>query len=173
MGLSVYALLLVSNELIDWLICTKMRKPFLLRNHKHFKKLSRFRRVVQKLTIFRRAEGINEIFCVFCYVLDLHIGYIWRAPEARAKILWYFVGRQYMTSFFQIPEGGGKCTPCPPLRQWPKVTSKHVQLGPTRPNEICFMHNFHAILNDCKVMYFKYITSYAYNRFVFALISRF
>ena len=59
------------------------------------------------------------------------------------------------------------------------VTESHVQTRPTgsntskpvqtRPNEICFMHNFHAILNDCKVMYFKYINSFARNLFVFCL----
>ena len=34
-------------------------------NYRHFKKLTRFRRVVQKSTIFRRASGANENFCVF------------------------------------------------------------------------------------------------------------
>ena len=57
------------------------------------------------------------------------------------------------------------------------MTESHVQTRPTvsntskpvqtRPNEICFMYNFHAILNDCKVMYFKYINSFARNLFVF------
>ena len=44
------------------------------------------------------------------------------------------------------------------------VTESHVL---TRPNEISFMHNFHAILNDCKVMYLKYINSFARNLFVY------
>ena len=35
-------------------------------NHRHFKKLTRFRRDVQNMTIFRRAEGTNEKnVCVF------------------------------------------------------------------------------------------------------------
>ena len=36
-----------------------------------------------------------------------NIGYLVRAPKARAKILGYFVGRQHMTSFFKFQ--GGKC----------------------------------------------------------------
>ena len=31
----------------------------------HFKTLKRFRCAVQNITIFRRAEGTNEKFCVF------------------------------------------------------------------------------------------------------------
>ena len=36
-----------------------------------------------------------------------------RAPKARAKISGYFVGRQHMTSFFQIP-GGASAPLAPP-----------------------------------------------------------
>ena len=64
----------------------------------------------KKSTIFRRAEAANENFCAFRDVLDWNIGYLWRALEARAKMLGYFVGRQQMTSFFRIP--GGQ-VPCP------------------------------------------------------------
>ena len=46
-------------------------------------------------------------------------------------------------------------------------TSNWVQPVQTRPNEICSMHNSHAILNDCKMMYLKYITSSARVIFVF------
>ena len=51
--------------------------------------------------------------------------------------------------------------------QWPKVTANWVQHVQTRPNETCFMHNFHAILNDCKVMYLKYINSFCAQSFGF------
>ena len=57
------------------------------------------------------------------------------------------------------------------------MTESHVQTRPTGsntskpvqtcPNEICSMHNSHAILNDCKMMYLKYINSSARNIFVF------
>ena len=52
------------------------------------------------------------------------------------------------------------------------MTESHVQTRPTvsvqtRPNEICFMHKSHAILNDCKMMYLKYINSSVRNIFVF------
>ena len=46
------------------------------------------------------------------------------------------------------------------LRQWPKVTSNWVQHVQTRPNEICFMYNYHAILNDCKLCSAKLCTLY-------------
>ena len=81
-------------------------------NHRQFKKLTRFRRAVQKTDhSFGAPKSQTKTFCVFAAVLDLNIGYLWRAPEARAKNLGYFVGRQHMTSFFQIPRGG-KCPPC-------------------------------------------------------------
>ena len=65
------------------------------------------------MTIFRRAEGTNDNFCVFRAVLDSNIGYKWRAPKARAKNLGYFGGRQHMTSFFKF-QGGSSAPLAPP-----------------------------------------------------------
>ena len=52
----------------------------------------------QTSTIFQRAKGANENFCVFCDAL---------------KIWGYFVGRQHMTSLFSTSRGN---CPLPPLR---------------------------------------------------------
>ena len=50
-------------------------------NHQHFKKSTRFRRAVQNIDHFWRAEGANENFCVFRDVLDWNIEYLLRAPK--------------------------------------------------------------------------------------------
>ena len=147
-------------------------------NHRHFKKLTSFRRAVQKIDHFssrrrrkrnilrflRRfrlkyrvsiasAEGASENFKIFCRTAAYDVifsnssggnyhtmkrrqffggpkwqtnfiaffdgftpwyMYVLRAPKARAKILRSFLGRQHMTSFFQIPGGGGNCPRLPP-----------------------------------------------------------
>ena len=174
-----------------------------------------------KIDHFCSAPKAQRKLFAFLRRFRLKYRYLWRAPKALAKILRYFVGRQHMTSFFQIPGGGGQLPQVAPpsgrpwdiafigepltnkgvwnlrecyigtssvimkfcienialhLRlanyacitgQWPKVTANWVQHVQTRPNETCFMHNFHAILNDCKVMYLKYINSFCAQSFGF------
>ena len=91
-------------------------------SHRHFKKSRRFRRAVQKIDNFWRAVGAKENLCFFRDVLDQNIGYLVRAPKARAKILGYFAGRQHMTSFFSNSRGGK----CPPLcgRPWSHIIAQ-------------------------------------------------
>ena len=60
------------------------------------------------MTIYRRAGGANENFCVYCADLDLNIEYPQQAPKARAINLGYFVGWQHMTLFFRV---GGRLGP--------------------------------------------------------------
>ena len=51
-------------------------------NHRRLKKLTRFRRAVQNMTIFRRAYGANENFCFLRHLNRLNH----RVSMARAKI---------------------------------------------------------------------------------------
>ena len=90
-------------------------------NHRHFKKLTGLRRVVQKIDHFAaRLEGAYENFCVFCTVLDLNIGYesMASAEGASENSMVFCRTAAYDVIFFQIP-GGGKCPPCPSCgRPW-------------------------------------------------------
>ena len=64
-------------------------------NQWRLKKLTRFRRAVQKMTIFSAHLRRNRKFLLFCAILDWIIGYLWRERK-----FWYFARRQHMTSFF-------------------------------------------------------------------------
>ena len=99
-------------------------------NHQHFKKLTRFRRAVQKIDHFSaRPWRKQKIVSLFCDALDWNIEYLWGQLKARARMLGYFVGRQHITSFFQIQGGGASALPCPP----PAGAYAHPCLGKTLP----------------------------------------
>ena len=96
------------------------------RDYQHFKKLTHFRRVVQKIDHFsaRRRRKRNFLRSLRRFRLKYRVSnYLWRAPMARAKILGYFVGRQYMTSMCLIPEGSAPLAP-PCGRPWSHLNLK-------------------------------------------------
>ena len=85
-------------------------------NHQHFKKLTRFRRAVQKSTIFRRAEGANENCCVFSRRFRLKYRvFIASAVGASENFRVFCRAAAYDVILFQIHGGRQVPPPLPPL----------------------------------------------------------
>ena len=79
-------------------------------NHRHVKKLTRFRRAVQKIDLFRRAEGANENVCVFSRRIRLKYRVSIASAEGASENFKVFCRTAaYDVIFSNSMGGGGNC----------------------------------------------------------------
>ena len=83
-------------------------------NHRHVKKLTRFRRAVQKIDLFRRAEGANENVCVFLRRFRLKYRVFKASAVGASEKFRVFCGTAAHDVIFFKFQGGGQVPPLAP-----------------------------------------------------------
>ena len=110
-------------------------------NRQHFKRLTRFRRAIQKIEYFSSHRRRKWKPFAFSRRFRLNYRVSMASAEGSSENFRYFVGQQHITSLFQIPGGGGQVPCCPPVRV-PML--EHMALGKyfTSVMVIAFFHGY-------------------------------